>query len=55
VVKAYSFNNHSLLRFQQKLKDAADPNGIISAGRYGLWPRHMREVDGIWPANRPST
>lgn len=50
VVKAYSFNNHSLLRFQQRLKDATDPNGIISAGRYGLWPKHMREVDGLWPS-----
>lgn len=55
VVKAYSFNKHSLLRFQQQLKDAADPNGILSAGRYGLWPRHMRQVDGIWPAQMPNT
>ena len=21
------------------LKDAVDPNGILSAGRYGIWPR----------------
>lgn len=41
--KAYSFNNNALLRLQQTLKDAIDPKGIISAGRYGIWPRHLRE------------
>jgi FAD/FMN-containing dehydrogenase len=40
---AYSFNNHALLRLHETLKDAIDPNGIISAGRYGIWPRHLRE------------
>jgi hypothetical protein len=23
-------------------QDAVDPNGIISAGRYGIWPKHRR-------------
>ena len=40
---AYSFNNGALMRLQETLKDAIDPNGIISAGRYGIWPRHLRE------------
>jgi 4-cresol dehydrogenase (hydroxylating) len=55
VVKAYSFNNHALLRYQQRLKDAIDPNGIMSAGRYGLWPKSMRQVDGLWPESVQST
>ena len=38
----YSFNDHALLRFQEKLKDAVDPKGILAAGRYGLWPRALR-------------
>ncbi len=42
VVRAYSFNNNSLLRLHETLKDAIDPNGIISAGRYGIWPKHLR-------------
>jgi 4-cresol dehydrogenase (hydroxylating) len=41
---AYSFNNHALLRFHETLKDAVDPNGILSAGRYGIWPREMRKA-----------
>ncbi len=43
LVSKYSFNNHSLLRFQEKLKDGIDPNGIIAPGRYGIWPAKMRK------------
>jgi len=43
VMATYSFNNHALRRFHETVKDAIDPNGIISAGRYGVWPRHLRE------------
>jgi FAD/FMN-containing dehydrogenase len=42
VVGTYSFNNHALLRFHETLKDAVDPNGILAAGRYGIWPKNMR-------------
>ncbi len=44
VVDTYSFNNHALLRFNETLKDAIDPNGILSAGRYGIWPKHLRKA-----------
>ena len=42
VVDTYSFNNHALRRFHETIKDAVDPNGIMSAGRYGIWPQHLR-------------
>ncbi len=38
----YSFNDHVLRRFNETIKDAVDPNGILSAGRYGIWPKHLR-------------
>ncbi len=38
----YSFNDNALLKFEEILKDAVDPNGILSAGRYGIWPKHLR-------------
>jgi len=41
-MSVYSFNDHALLRFHETLKDALDPNGILSPGRYGIWPRHLR-------------
>jgi 4-cresol dehydrogenase (hydroxylating) len=43
VMETYSFNNHALRRFHETVKDAVDPNGILSAGHYGVWPRHLRE------------
>ncbi len=43
LVSVFSFNNHSLLRFHETIKDAIDPNGILAAGRYGIWPKAMRE------------
>jgi (+)-pinoresinol hydroxylase len=43
VMDVYSFNSHALQRFHATLKDAIDPNGILSAGRYDIWPKHLRE------------
>jgi len=43
IMSTYAYNNHALLRFQETLKDAVDPNGILSAGRYGIWPKHLRK------------
>jgi len=42
-LSTYSFNDNALSQFHATLKDAVDPNGILSAGRYGIWPRSMRE------------
>ncbi len=44
VADTYSFNDHALRRLRETLKDAIDPNGIISAGRYGVWPKHLRQT-----------
>jgi 4-cresol dehydrogenase (hydroxylating) len=38
----YDFNDHALLRLHETLKDAIDPRGVISPGRYDIWPRHLR-------------
>jgi 4-cresol dehydrogenase (hydroxylating) len=38
----YSFNDHAYRRFCETIKDAVDPNGILSPGRHGIWPRHLR-------------
>lgn len=40
----YSYNNNILLRFNEMIKDAIDPKGILSPGRYGIWPSHLRET-----------
>jgi FAD/FMN-containing dehydrogenase len=44
IAETYSYNNHSLRRLRETIKDAVDPNGILSAGRYGVWPKHLRKA-----------
>jgi 4-cresol dehydrogenase (hydroxylating) len=44
VSDTYSYNDHALRRLRERIKDAVDPNGIISAGRYGVWPKHLRDA-----------
>jgi 4-cresol dehydrogenase (hydroxylating) len=43
VAQTYSYNNHALRRLRETIKDAVDPNGILSPGRYGVWPKHLRK------------
>ncbi len=46
LVAQYSYGDHALLKYQERLKDGVDPNGIISPGRYGVWPKALREKLG---------
>ncbi|TAJ91582.1 MAG: FAD-binding oxidoreductase [Gammaproteobacteria bacterium] len=43
VADTYSFNDHAMRRLHERLKDLLDPNGVLSPGKSGIWPRHMRE------------
>lgn len=38
----YSFGDFAYRRFVEKIKDAVDPNGILSPGRHGIWPANRR-------------
>jgi 4-cresol dehydrogenase (hydroxylating) len=40
--RAYRFGDGALARFHRVLKGAVDPNGILAAGRYGIWPDGAR-------------
>jgi 4-cresol dehydrogenase (hydroxylating) len=42
VAEQYDFNDHALRRLNETLKDSLDPNGILSPGKQGIWPRRMR-------------
>lgn len=46
VAEQYSFNDHALRRFNETLKDAIDPNGILMPGRAGVWPAAFRSMRG---------
>lgn len=46
VAATYGFNDNALLRWNQRVKDAVDPDGIIAPGKMGIWPRAYRDDRG---------
>jgi 4-cresol dehydrogenase (hydroxylating) len=44
VADSYAYNNHAMRRFHETLKDAVDPNGILSPGKSGIWPKRLRRT-----------
>jgi 4-cresol dehydrogenase (hydroxylating) len=42
IAATYNWNNGSLWRMHERLKDALDPNGIIAPGKSGIWPKRYR-------------
>jgi 4-cresol dehydrogenase (hydroxylating) len=42
VARTFDFNGHALLRLNETVKDALDPNGILAPGKSGIWPRRLR-------------
>jgi 4-cresol dehydrogenase (hydroxylating) len=42
VADTFDFNDHAQRRLSELLKDTLDPNGILSPGKQGIWPKAMR-------------
>lgn len=42
IAATYGWNDNALMKMHQTIKDALDPNGILSPGKSGIWPRHLR-------------
>jgi 4-cresol dehydrogenase (hydroxylating) flavoprotein subunit len=39
----YAFGDHAYRRFVEKIKDAVDPDGILSPGKQSIWPAGQRD------------
>nr|WP_181035800.1 FAD-binding oxidoreductase [Clavibacter michiganensis] len=44
VAAQFDFNDNALLRLNERIKDALDPNGIMQPGKSGVWARRYRET-----------
>lgn len=42
IIDTYSFNNSISRRFNEQIKNAVDPNGIIAPGKSGIWPKQYQ-------------
>lgn len=42
IAKTYGWNDGATMKFNNLLKDAIDPNGILAPGKQGTWPRRFR-------------
>ena len=42
IAGTYNWNDGALMRFSNRIKDTLDPDGILSPGKSGIWPRDMR-------------
>lgn len=51
VAAAYSWNDGALGAFNEKLKDALDPNSILMPGRSGIWGAKYRDQPPSTPWN----
>ncbi|KAI0205166.1 vanillyl alcohol oxidase [Astrocystis sublimbata] len=40
----FDFNDHAYRRFVETIKDSLDPNGILSPGKMGIWPKRLRDT-----------
>jgi 4-cresol dehydrogenase (hydroxylating) flavoprotein subunit len=44
VAAQFDFNDHAAMRTFERLKDTLDPDGILSPGKQGIWPKALRNA-----------
>lgn len=42
IAGTYNWNDGALMKFNERIKDCLDPNGILAPGKSGIWPARYR-------------
>ena len=50
IASQYDYNDHAMMRFNERIKDTLDPDGILAPGKQGIWPKSLRDSHG-WTKN----
>jgi hypothetical protein len=53
IAATYSFNDHALMKLSETIKNALDPNGILSPGKNGIWPANYD--NNLWKLDASSS
>ena len=43
IAGTFNYNDNALMKLNETIKDALDPNGILAPGKQGIWPQYLRD------------
>lgn len=44
IADTYNWNNNILMKFNETIKNALDPQGIMAPGKNGVWPKSYNKL-----------